>query len=282
MKVLQLKKIKMKVMLYNNDELLKYINDEPEEKNAENKKEEKDTSKKEEQKNNIEVKDNLSNHINEEKGEQVSTDKIVNDINKKFELMKMEMTQLRKEFSEYKEKSERKIDSLQKKNKENDIKITRISADLNLIKLRRAFKVFINYLYIGLGLKGDIAYEEKIKDIIELLKTFNTEKYDKKLVDSAIDFMNELASKIDSGNYLAHHLDLDISVLNQIFEYIDKEQKYDDFKLKLKNEGNGDNILKKLIQNRENNFLNHEKLKREEKKINSTISDLRQLWIQKV
>lgn len=279
----------IKVMLYNNDELLKYINDEPEEKNAENKKEEKDTSKKEEQKNNIEVKDNLSNHINEEKGEQVSTDKIVNDINKKFELMKMEMTQLRKEFSEYKEKSERKItklytqiDSLQKKNKENDIKITRISADLKLIKLRRAFKVFINYLYIGLGLKGDIAYEEKIKDIIELLKTFNTEKYDKKLVDSAIDFMNELAGKIDSGNYLAHHLDLDISVLNQIFEYIDKEQKYDDFKLKLKNEGNGDNILKKLIQNRENNFLNHEKLKREEKKINSTISDLRQLWIQKV
>ena len=224
----------------------------------------------------------MSNHINEEKGEQVSTDKIVNDINKKFELMKMEMTQLRKEFSEYKEKSERKIDSLQKKNKENDIKITRISADLNLIKLRRAFKVFINYLYIGLGLKGDIAYEEKIKDIIELLKTFNTEKYDKKLVDSAIDFMNELAGKIDSGNYLAHHLDLDISVLNQIFEYIDKEQKYDDFKLKLKDEGNGDNILKKLIQNRENNFLNHEKLKREEKKINSTISDLRQLWIQKV
>ena len=224
----------------------------------------------------------MSNHINEEKGEQVSTDKIVNDINKKFELMKMEMTQLRKEFSEYKEKSERKIDSLQKKIKENDIKITRISADLNLIKLRRAFKVFINYLYIGLGLKGDIAYEEKIKDIIELLKTFNTEKYDKKLVDSAIDFMNELAGKIDSGNYLAHHLDLDISVLNQIFEYIDKEQKYDDFKLKLKDEGNGDNILKKLIQNRENNFLNHEKLKREEKKINSTISDLRQLWIQKV
>ena len=42
--------------------------------------------------------------------------------------------------------------------------------------------------------------------------------------------MNELAGKIDSGNYLAHHLDLDISVLNQIFEYIDKEQKYDDGK----------------------------------------------------
>ena len=45
-------------------------------------------------------------------------------------------------------------------------------------------------------------------------------KYDKKLVDSAIDFMNELAGKIDSGNYLAHPLDLDISVLNLLLKVI--------------------------------------------------------------
>lgn len=137
--------------------------------------------------------------------------------------------------------------------------------------------IFIN----GLRLFGGIFYEDKIERIIEKLDTFNTKEYDSSLVQNSIDFMDELYYKNESGNFAAHHLDLNASVLDQIFEYIDKTGKYEYLKKKLKSVNRLDKILKDLIQNREDNFCDRKQLKEEEEKINKTIGDLSGLWLKK-
>jgi len=161
----------------------------------------------------------------------------------------------------------------------NNTEIYRIKSDLKLIKLRRSLKVFVNYLYIGLNLKGDFDYESKITKIIEKLKTFTHIKYNKKLVEDTINFMKEFYDKIELGYFSAHNLDLKVSFLDQIFELIDKENKAGELKYKLKNETNADIILKNLIKNREDNYFNKTPSKSEEKKINKSISDLSSIWL---
>ena len=60
---------------------------------------------------------------------------------------------------------------------------------------------------------------------------------------------------------------------------LDKNQKYENVKLFLKNNANVDVIIKELIKNREKNFLNKKLLKDEETKINKKIPDLNHLRV---
>ena len=137
-------------------------------------------------------------------------------------------------------KKNKLINSLSLQMTNNNTEIYRIKSDLKLIKLHRSLKELVNYLYIRLNLKGGFDYESKITKIIEKLKTFTSIKYNKDLVEDTINFMKELYDKIELGNFSAHNLDLKVSVLDQIFELIDKENKAGELKSKLKNETNAD------------------------------------------
>ena len=227
------------------------------------------------------------------------------DIEQKFEKMQKEINELKKskeesekykeENDQYKRKSKMEIDSLNKKisNKEgisslnqrisdNKVEILRLKSDLQLIKFRSSLKVFVNYMYIGLKLYEDFDYESKISRIISELDSFtsdNSEEYDEKLLSSFQEFMSNFTNKIGLGNLRAHKMNLNKSSWDQIFEMLDKNQKYENVKLFLKNNANVDVIIKELIKNREKNFLNKKLLKDEETKINKKIPDLNHLRV---
>jgi len=260
----------IKVNKFTNDELVDYINSPNTTEKIKNENKSKNSGKIKE----ITKKSNIDDKQNPQKNK---------ELEKQIELMQRQINEL----VDYKAKNENEtikknklINSLNLQMTNNNSEIYRIKSDLKLIKLRRSLKVFVNYLYIGLNLKGGFDYESKITKIIEKLKTFtHIKKYNKKLVEDTINFMKEFYDKIELGNFSAHNLDLKVSILDQIFELIDKENKAGELKSKLKNETNADIILKNLIKNREDNYFNKTLSNSEEKKINKSISDLSSIWL---
>ena len=184
------------------------------------------------------------------------------------------------EFNRKEEKQNREINSLRQKISEDDREIARLNFDLALIKLRDAFKYFVKCLYIGLDLNGDFEYEDMINQLIGLFnsKTFNSPKYNITLVMSTKNFLNELIGKVASGNYNAHHFDLCISVLEQIFSFIDKKKEHLDLLVKLKGT-NADETITEFCKNKILNFYNKSTLKDKEKQIILSVQKLRRLWI---
>jgi len=236
--------------------------------------------KKENKIKNIKRKDKFKETI---KGQKINNNKTKEMTNQDIEL---QLNKMQKEINELKEKNNKminkhkmKINSLNHQITNNTLEIYRLKSDLQLVKLRRSLKVFVNYMYIGLKLDGDFDFESKIDSIITKLNTFTSKIYDKQLLEGTQEFISNFCNKIDLGNFIAHKLDLNISILDQIFEIVDKKKKYNKVKLLLKKKTNADTIIKKLVKNRETNFLNKKLLKSEEAKINSKIPDLTQLWI---
>ena len=252
----------IKVNKFTNDELVDYINSSntTEKIKNENKSKNSGKIKKITKKSNIDDKQNPPN--NEE-------------LQKQIEIMKIQINTLKNETI----KKNKLISTLNLQMTNNNTEIYRVKSDLKLIKLRRSLKVFVNYLYIGLNLKGGLDYESKITKIIEKLKTFTSINYNKDLVENTINFMKEFYDKIELGNFSAHNLDLKVSVLDQIFELIDKENKAGELKSKLKNETNADIIIKRLVKNREDHYFDKNLSNTEEKKINKSISDLSSIWL---
>ena len=291
---LSLENDNLKAKRLTNVELCEYINekniDNTTDKIEENTEEKKDMNQKSkskvqrDKKFNNRVKDIRNDDIKGAKSKEKAKENINKDEQNEFEKINGEIYILKQKINYLENKLEKydsQVKSLKKKINDYDAEISRLKSDLKLIKLRRAFKVFVNYIYNGLRLFGDIYYEDKIEGIIEKLDTFNTKEYDSALVQSSIDFMDELYNKNESGNFAAHHLDLNVSVLDQIFEYIDKTGKYTYLKNKLKSISCLDQILKDLIKNREDNFSNPKRLKAEEERIIKTIGDLSALWKKK-
>ena len=194
-----------------------------------------------------------------------------------FDRYKEENDQYKKESEKEIKKSKKEINSLKKTIQDYDDKMTRFEYDLNLVKLRDAFKYFVEYIYCGLKLYEGHTYQEKIDKIIKYLDKFDyssDQKGNKKLIKSIKDFMNSLKNKVDDGNYVAHHIDFKISILDQIFSFADKNNEHDDFKAKLKKETNADKTIQQFIENKELNFYDIEEMKSEEKIIRSRINNL--------
>jgi len=171
------------------------------------------------------------------------------------------------------------IISLNKKCDNYKKQITQVESVLKLIKLRSVFKVFVNFMYIGLGLKGATKYDSQVVQIINFIEKFSSKKNcDKELVESSLFFMNELIGKVKSGNITAHCLDKKIPILDQIFNYIDKSNKCQHFKNILKDKIIAEDKLKLYIDNLENNFANREKVNEVKAKIDKTIVYFGNLW----
>jgi len=229
----------------------------------------------------------IYNEENEEKIENLEeykeeSEKLIEDLQKYKEETTLNIKKKDREIKKlniHNEKQNKLIISLQKKCRENAEEIFNIKSDIKLIKLRRAFKVFVNYIYNGLNLQGDLYYEDKIEKIIEFLDNLTSDEYDKELVNSTKAFMNELYDKIDLGNNAAHHIDLSISVLDQLFEFIDKQKKHEDFKNRLKFGSNAETDIKDLIINIEYKYKRN---KGKDTKVivkNVMIPDLCKLWM---
>lgn len=161
------------------------------------------------------------------------------------------------------------------------VEISNLKAELNLIKLRRSLKLLVNYIYLGLNLDGEFTYDSKVKKIVEKLNIFKSKEFDKNLVDKTKQFMNIITYKVNLGNVSAHNVNMDASIIEQIFDLFDGKNRCGSFGYKLKYSADEDEIFKKLVKNYEDNFFNKTKLKYNEKIIEESIDDLSGLWNKK-
>ena len=79
-------------------------------------------------------------------------------------------------------------------------------------------------------------------------------------------FFEKIHSHLKFSNENAHNIDSSISIIEQVFIYIDPQNELDDVKIKFK-AGTIDDSLKSLSNNRLNNFNNKTKFRMEEEKI---------------
>ena len=100
-----------------------------------------------------------------------------------------------------------------------------------------------------------------------------SQNIDKPFLKQTKNILYQIYKKIKLGNELAHNLNINISVIEQIKNIIIHE-KEDTGLLTLLDfikSSNGDETIKKLIKNRKDNFYNYENMIKNETKLLSTV-----------
>ena len=96
-------------------------------------------------------------------------------------------------------------------------------------------------------------YEDKIYAIYDTLDfKFNSDLYDQSLIKKIKATLFIVYKKLDSGNSLAHNINLDRSIIDQVFETIrtKSNENYLNELISWFKKGNGDQFMKELIMNR--------------------------------
>lgn len=298
------------------DELEKYIKendeeedeeevgdeDEDEDEDEEDKKKNNNT-KTQEKKNKIEVK--MEEKANDSMQDKMQiNDKVKKTIeqksnipaiksNKKMEKLNNDSNYVsKKEFDEEKEKMKSELIFLKQKreqleNKINDLEISiiKINGNLKLIQSRDALKAFLDYCLIGLKINEKFYnYEEKTKAILRKIDLFQKEPiYDSKILNNFLEIFKNIYIMIKKGNKLAHKVNLDESIIQQIIDITIKKDEilsYAGFKNKF-NEINTDTILKSMIENRDKNFFDTDTFNKKQEKIFERIQNIEKILLNK-
>ena len=186
-------------------------------------------------------------------------------------------------LEDQKDEGMRKIKEIELKNKKNLIKLesklknmekhvydlqkqlSTVKYDLKLIKSRAVIKAFIELFYIGLGLSDPLPWDKKVDNILISLNQFGNQKlYDVLKVNEVRSLLRECSNQLAIGKTNTHFIDLTKELLEQIFEFIDKEKKCSNVLESLK-KINADIIIKKVIIIKEQYYNNKEKRREEEK-----------------
>ena len=155
--------------------------------------------------------------------------------------------------------------TLKKKVKETEIKLSRVEDTVNLIQARDAIKAFIDFFYFGLKFTELISYEERVNKILVKLKSKQNIKKISPTLLSEINFLLASCSrKLKLGNDYAHKFDRTKDVFAKLFSEIDPNKNCNNIRNKLE-KGNTDNIIFKLLDVRDNFHSNKAKLYEEEK-----------------
>ena len=162
------------------------------------------------------------------------------------------------------------MNEMEKKMMDTNHKLEKIDSDLELIKFREGLKVFIDLLYSGVNLSGETYYENKMQAIFkELDQNYNSAIYDKPLIKKVKSALFKVYNKLKFGNGQAHDINLNTSILDQIFEKIKSPKDgnyYDDLIAKFR-KTKAEKIMKELIINRKKYFKSPNQLEEIEKKI---------------
>ena len=185
---------------------------------------------------------------------------------KQIELLKNEDLQKTKQIDEMKEtitKHSKRHKNTRKdliEVKKNSIKL---NTELRLIQLRDVFKNIIDLFCSAYNLSQDGYYSDKVLDIILKINKQGMKEDEKIKLKK---FFEKIHSHLKFSNENAHNIDSSISIIEQVFIYIDPQNELDDVKIKFK-AGTIDDSLKSLSNNRLNNFNNKTKFRMEEEKI---------------
>ena len=185
---------------------------------------------------------------------------------KQIELLKNEDLQKTKQIDEMKETITKH--SKRHKNTRKDLievkkKSIKLNTELRLIQLRDVFKNIIDLFCSAYNLSQDGYYSDKVLDIILKINKQGMKEDEKIKLKK---FFEKIHSHLKFSNENAHNIDSSISIIEQVFIYIDPQNELDDVKIKFK-AGTIDDSLKSLSNNRLNNFNNKTKFRMEEEKI---------------
>ena len=185
------------------------------------------------------------------------------------------------------EKSNKKLEKSNQKLKKNieqlklastnfSNKVDKLESQLDTIKMRDGIKAFIDYIFASLKLAAKIGYESKIYMIYITLNK-KSKDYNQHLIKNIKFILYTVFKKLNIGNEFAHNVDLNSSIVDQMFELIkdnDNEEKLKETKIEFQ-KTNMDRVIKKLIQVRKENYNKPIEVREsEEKNVLSEVKDL--------
>ena len=152
---------------------------------------------------------------------------------KQIELLKNEDLQKTKQIDEMKETITKH--SKRHKNTRKDLievkkKSIKLNTELRLIQLRDVFKNIIDLFCSAYNLSQDGYYSDKVLDIILKINKQGMKEDEKIKLKK---FFEKIHSHLKFSNENAHNIDSSISIIEQVFIYIDPQNELDDVKIKL-------------------------------------------------
>lgn len=178
-----------------------------------------------------------------------------------------EIGKLKEEIERLKSENRAKLKIARKNMEIMRIKMSKIESNLNLIKVRSALKAFIDYFCKGLSLNIHLGYEERVNQVINILKTLKIkEGIDSDFIYKIIGLLKNAISKLKIANNYAHDFNLDQSTLKQILDVIAPKEKNDDLEKRL-NQFNANLIIQQLMVVRRDFFYEKDILEKKEKMI---------------
>lgn len=170
---------------------------------------------------------------------------ISKELNKKNEMKTI--AELQEKFDALEKENNKKHKRTKKLLNDIEIKLKKVENELNLIQARDALKAFID-LFFTVCVPQDLSYEDRVMQIfLEFDSLRGKKKYDYSIIDDTKIMLNNCLKKLKLGNYFAHKIDLKNSVINQIFDIIDPEQKYNNIKKKI-SDSPANTLISKLIE----------------------------------
>ena len=198
----------------------------------------------------------------------------IKKLNEEINLLNSKINKINSERNKIKEN----LDKYKKMNNDMTNEISKLKSDLVLIKIRDGLKQFINFIYKSCELSGETIYEEKISHI----NNYFDEKFryikNKSFLKKTKNILFNIYKKLKSGNELAHDVNLDMPIIEQIKSIIiiDKEKENEITIFDLIQELNSDQIIKELILNKKNYYNNYVLMLEKEARILSNVQKIDQ------
>ena len=198
----------------------------------------------------------------------------IKKLNEEINLLSSKINKINSERNKIKEN----LDKYKKMNNDMTNEISKLKSDLVLIKIRDGLKQFINFIYKSCELSGETIYEEKISHI----NNYFDEKFryikNKSFLKKTKNILFNIYKKLKSGNGLAHDVNLDMPIIEQIKSIIiiDKEKENEITIFDLIQELNSDQIIKELILNKKNYYNNYVLMLEKEARILSNVQKIDQ------
>ena len=212
--------------------------------------------------------DELKELINNLTEADAKKSKKINELQEKMDKLKLENYEMKIEIKRQKKKHA-EYKTIIRNTKNDFVNINKDSIEaknvLKLVQLRDVFKNIIDLFCKVYGISTDETYIDKIFKIQAKIKS-QIMKEDENL--QLIKFFDKIDFDQQFSNIKAHITDLSEPIINQLFTFIDPKNEWEKVRTKL-SKGNIENLLKKYALNRINNFNNIDKIKEEEKIINS-------------
>ena len=198
----------------------------------------------------------------------------IKKLNEEINLLSSKINKINSERNKIKEN----LDKYKKMNNDMTNEISKLKSDLVLIKIRDGLKQFINFIYKSCELSGETIFEEKISHI----NNYFDEKFryikNKSFLKKTKNILFNIYKKLKSGNELAHDVNLDMPIIEQIKSIIiiDKEKENEITIFDLIQELNSDQIIKELILNKKNYYNNYVLMLEKEARILSNVQKIEQ------